>query len=220
MTTRGTLAAAITDPLVLGAWTVLVVASLAVLRRDLRRGGGLGPLMTLVWALTVLYSGPLGLAVYWYAGRTAIPRDSLWRRGFRSTAHCYAGCGAGEVLGLVLAVGVLALGTAGTVAMTFGCAYLLGYALTVGPLLEDGVGLREALTDALLTETPSITVMEVAAVGTDLWLAGEATLGEPLFWAGLTVSLSVGLLVAYPVNVALVGLGVKSGMADPSGGEG
>lgn len=218
MTTRGTLAAAITDPLVLAAWTVLVVVSLVVLRWDLRRGDGPGSLMILVWALTVLYSGPLGLAVYWYAGRTGIPRDSLWRRGFRSTAHCYAGCGAGEVLGLVLAVGVLALGTAGTVATTFGCAYLLGYALTVGPLLEDGVGLREALTDALLTETPSITVMEVAAVGTDLWLAGEATLGEPLFWAGLAVSLSVGLLVAYPVNVALVWLGVKSGMADPSGG--
>jgi len=57
--------------------------------------------------------------------------------------------------------------------------------------------------------------MEVAAIGTDVWLAGEAHIGSVLFWSALVFSLTVGLLVAYPVNVALVHAGVKEGMQNP-----
>lgn len=49
----------------------------------------------------------------------------------------------------------------------------------------------------------------------DLWLAANATMAEPLFWTSLIVSLSAGLLAAYPVNVLLIHLGVKAGMRDP-----
>ena len=217
MSVEATLQRVLTNPMYLGAWVVLVAVSLAVLAWDVHeRNSEIAPLMKLVWGLTVLYSGPLGLAVYHYAGRTQIPHDSLWRKGFRSVAHCYSGCGAGEVIGVTIAAGILALGTAPTIAITFGCAYVLGYSLTVGPLMQEGVGFREAMTDALYSETPSITVMEVAAIGTDVWLAGEAHIGEVLFWSGLIFSLTVGLLVAYPVNVALIRGGVKSGMQNPA----
>ena len=40
-------------------------------------------------------------------------------------------------------------------------------------------------------------------------------MGDTLFWSSLILSLSAGLIVAYPVNVALVYMGVKSGMANP-----
>lgn len=172
---------ALSDPRILGAWVVLVVAALAVLWWDLRRtSDGIGSLMRFVWTLTVVYSGPLGLAVYWYAGRTGIPHDSLWRRGCRSTAHCYSGCGAGEIVGITLAQGILALATASVAAVTFGFAYLFGFGLTVGPLVQDGEALGTAVVDALYSETPSITVMEVTAIGADLLLAREATMGDPL----------------------------------------
>lgn len=208
--------AVVTPGLVVG-WAALSVACVAVLRWDLRANNRALPgLMKLVWGLTVLYSGPLGLAVYWYSGRTQIPRDSRWRRGFRSVSHCYSGCGAGEVLGVVVTLGLLRLATVWVVAVTFGFAYLFGYALTVGPLLQDGVPLREAVLDAVYSETASITVMEVVAVGVDLFLAGEATIGEPVFWASLAVSLSVGFLAAYPVNLGLIELGVKAGMGNPA----
>ena len=58
--------------------------------------------------------------------------------------------------------------------------------------------------------------MEVVAIGVDVWLAGEAGMGEVLFWAGLVFSLSVGLLAAYPVNVLLIRVGVKEGMGNPA----
>jgi hypothetical protein len=207
----------LTDPTVLGVWAAVVAASLAVLGWDLHeRNSAIAPLMKFVWGLTVLYSGPVGLGVYWYAGRTQIAHDSVWRKGFRSVAHCYSGCGAGEVTGVTLAAGVLALRSSAVIAVTFGCAYLFGYALTVGPLMQEGVALGEAVRDAFYTETPSITVMEIAAIGTDVWLAGEAHIGDVLFWTGLIFSLTVGLLVAYPVNVFLVHRGVKEGMQNPA----
>ncbi|MCG1003085.1 MULTISPECIES: DUF4396 domain-containing protein [Halobacterium] len=208
----------LSDHRVLAAWAVLVAVSVGVLWWDLRRHNEAIPsLMRAVWSLVVLYSGPAGLALYWYAGRTQIAHDSLWRRGVRSTAHCYSGCGAGEVTGVVLLVGVLAIeNTVATTLGTFAFAYAFGYGLTVGPLLQDGEALGTAVADAFYTETPSITVMEVTAIGTDLLLAGGATIGQPLFWGALAFSLSVGFVAAFPVNVALIRVGVKEGMANPA----
>ncbi|MFB6095288.1 MAG: DUF4396 domain-containing protein, partial [Halodesulfurarchaeum sp.] len=94
--------------------------------------------------------------------------------------------------------------------------YLFGYALTVGPLMQEGVGLREAVRDALYSETPSITVMEIVAIGTDVWLAADAHMGQVLFWSSLVFSLSLGFVAAYPVNLWLISRGVKAGMQNPA----
>ncbi|SEP15268.1 protein of unknown function [Halogranum amylolyticum] len=207
----------LSSPTVVGIWVVLVLVSVSVLWWDLRKNNqAIASLMQGVWTLVVLYSGPFGLAIYWYSGRTQISHDSLWRRGFRSTAHCYSGCGAGEVVGITLAQGILALTVGWVAAITFGFAYLFGYALTIGPLMQDGVSFKEATWDALLSETPSITIMEIFAIGTDLLLAAEAHMGDLLFWSALAFSLSIGFLVAWPVNVALVHFGVKEGMSNPA----
>lgn len=210
------LRATLTDPAFLLVWGVLVVSSLGVLVFDVAtRNPQIGGLMKWVWLFTVLYSGPLGLAVYFYSGRRQIARDSLWRRGFRSVAHCYSGCGAGEIAGVVITVGLLGLGNFWVAGLTFLLAYVAGFALTVGPLMEDGVPFGEAIRDALYSETASITVMEIVAISVDLWLAGKAGMGDPVFWSSLVFSLSAGLLAAYPVNVLLIRMGVKEGMHSP-----
>jgi hypothetical protein len=203
---------------VMGVWALFVVASVGTLWWDIReRNQALPSLMKGVWTLVVLYSGPFGLAIYWYSGRSQISHDSLWRRGFRSTAHCYSGCGAGEVLGFALLAGLLALQSTLLVAAgTFALAYLFGYALTVGPLMQEGVGFGEAMLDALYSETPSITIMEIAAIGTDLLIASQAHISDLLFWGALAFSLSVGFVFAYPVNAILVYFGVKEGMKNPA----
>lgn len=171
--------------------------------------------MRAVWLLTTLYSGPIGAALYWVTGRKQIARDSLWRRAGRSVAHCYSGCGAGEIVGLVISVGILALGTGWVVATTFAFAYIFGLGLTVGPLMQEGVGLKQALIDGAVSETASIAVMEAVAISVDLWLAGSAGMGDALFWASMAVSLTIGLAAAYPVNAVLIAYGVKEGMHDP-----
>ena len=206
----------LTDPAFLVVWGILVAAALASLVLDLStKNTRIGGLMKWVWLFTTLYSGPLGLAVYYYAGRRQIVRDSLWRRGFRSVAHCYSGCGAGEIVGVVIAVGILGLGNYWVAGITFMLAYVAGFALTVGPLMQEGVPFHRAMRDAFYSETASIAVMELVAISVDLWLAGNARMGDTVFWSSLIFSLSIGLLAAYPVNVLLIRLGVKEGMHSP-----
>ncbi|ETX14058.1 multicopper oxidase [Roseivivax halodurans JCM 10272] len=215
------------SPLFLGLWIATMLPCLLWTIRDLRtRNAHLMSLMKLVWALTVFYSGPIGLLVYRWSGRKEIADDTLARRGFRSVAHCYSGCGMGEIVGVIVAAGLLSLASIWVSAITFALAYVFGFALTVGPMVQGGTPWREALRDAAIAETPSITVMEVTAIGVSLWLASGAGMGEVRFWTSLIVSLSCGLFAAWPVNVALIRFGVKEGMMDPrhthhgSGGEG
>lgn len=213
--------AILSDPAFIIAWAVLMVPSVAILVRDLRRNNAhLMPLMKLVWVFTVTYSGPLGLAGYWVTGRKEIATDSLWRRAFRSVAHCFSGCGLGEIVGVIISAGIFSLGNWGISGVTFVLAYVMGFALTVGPEVQGGTPFRQAFRDALIAETPSIAVMEVVAIAVDLAVAGRATISEPLFWSSLVTSLGIGLLAAYPVNVVLIRMGVKQGMMDPRQTEG
>lgn len=206
----------LSSPVILGVWAVIVIASVGFLWWDIHtHNRALPSMMKLVWTLTVLYSGIFGLATYWYSGRSQISRDSFWRRGLRSDSHCYSGCGLGEIVGITLAQGILALSSLWVVVITFGFAYLFGYALNIGPLMQDGESFRDAAQDAILSETPSITIMEIAAIGTDLLLAGTAGIGSVLFWMGMAVSLSIGFIAAFPVNAGLILLGVKEGMMNP-----
>lgn len=215
---RELLVPVLSSPVLLGVWAVVVGIAVFVLWWDLRANNeALPSLMKGVWTLVVLYSGVFGLAIYWFAGRTQIDNDSLWKRGCRSTAHCYSGCGAGEVLGFVVLVGVLAIDDiVFTTAGTFALAYFFGYALTVGPLIQEGVSGAQAVWDALYSETPSITVMEITAIGTDILLAKDAGITNPLFWGALIFSLSIGYIAALPVNLGLVQFGVKEGMKNPA----
>lgn len=116
---------------------------------------------------------------------------------------------------MIIAVGLLALGNLYAALITFALAYVAGYVMTVGPLMQEGVAFKEALVDAFWSEMGSITAMEIVVIGTDLWLAGDAQMDEVLFWTALVFSLSLGLLAAYPVNVLLVKSGVKEGMMNP-----
>lgn len=206
----------VTNPVTFGAWVAAMLVSVAIVVRDLKvRNAHLMSLMKVVWVFTVVYSGPLGLAIYWFTGRKEIAIDSLWRRSFRSVAHCYSGCGMGEIVGVFITVGLLALGNLWVALTTFVLAYVAGFVLTVGPLMQDGVPFPQAMRDAFLSETPSIAVMEIVAIGVDLLLAGNANMGDPIFWASLVLSLTCGLIAAYPVNVLLIHYGVKEGMMDP-----
>lgn len=199
-----------------GLWFTVTAGCVAVLLRDLARcNPGIAGLMKYVWIFTTAYSGPLGLWIYWTCGRKQIARDSLWRRGGRSVAHCYSGCGLGEITGVFITVGLLSLGNWWVAGVTFVLAYVAGFALTVGPLVQEGVGVRQAMLDAFYSETASITVMEIVAVSVDLLLARSATMADALFWASLVVSLTAGLAAAYPVNVWLISKGIKEGMHDP-----
>lgn len=204
------------DGRALVAWLTIVIVSLLFLAKDLRSSNPhIAPLMKAVWFLTVIYSGPIGLWLYYVSGRKQIRRDSIWRKGVRSVAHCYSGCGAGEIIGVFIAAGLLSLSNTAIAVITFAFAYVFGYGMTFGPLVQAGMPVKQALIDTFYSDTLTITVMEITAISLDLWLAADTTMADILFWGSLILSLTVGLLAAYPVNVLLVYFGVKEGMGDP-----
>lgn len=201
---------------VLSVWAILVIVSLSVLVRDFRTSNShIESFMKAVWFMTVLYSGPVGLWLYYISGRKQIKNNSIWRKGVRSVAHCYSGCGAGEITGVLIAAGLFSMGNTAIAVITFILAYIFGYGMTFGPLIQAGVPVKRALIDTFYSDTATIAVMEITAISLDLWLAASSTIGYLLFWGSLVFSLSIGVLAAYPVNVLLVYFGVKEGMGDP-----
>lgn len=206
----------IESPILLAGLVAQALIAVAILITDVRKKNRHMPsMMKWVWGFSVAYSGFFGLAIYWMTGRPKIADDHDWRRGFRSTAHCYSGCGMGEIAGIVIAVGILSLANIWVAAITFTLAYVFGYAATVFPMMQEGVGLKTALKDAVYTETASIAVMEIVAISADLFIAGEAGMGDARFWSALIISLTLGFVAAWPVNCFLVKRGVKEGMGDP-----
>ncbi|XBQ15862.1 MAG: DUF4396 domain-containing protein [Oceanicaulis sp.] len=204
------------SPWLLAFLVAQAACAVVILVLDIRKNNPAMPsMMKWVWGFSVAYSGFFGLLIYWSSGRPKISDDRDWRRGFRSTAHCYSGCGMGEISGVVIAVGLLSLSNIWVAAITFTLAYVFGYAATVFPMMQEGVDLKTALKDAVYSETASIAVMEIVAIGADLYLAGEAGMGSPRFWSALIISLTLGFVAAWPVNYLLVKLGVKEGMGDP-----
>jgi hypothetical protein len=96
-----------------------------------------------------------------------------------------------------------------TVVLSVVLAFVFGYSLMLGPVLQSGVAFGAALGVAFAADTVSIAVMEVIDNLIMLLVPGEmeAGLGSLLFWGSLAVALAVAFVIAVPVNRALISRG-------------
>jgi hypothetical protein len=140
-------------------------------------------------------------------GRT--PAQSLNRTAFQATVHCLTGCAIGEVLGLVIAT-ALDWHDLASILLATVLAFFFGYGLTIGPLVQSGLGLRGALGVALAADSVSIGVMELVDNGVVLLVPGAMAAGltDALFWGSLALSLLVAFGAAFPVNRWLIARGL------------
>jgi hypothetical protein len=131
-----------------------------------------------------------------------------WRTAVQATLHCLTGCAIGEVLGMVIGT-ALGWPSAPTVVLAVALAFVFGYALTMRPLLRNGLTLRRALTVALAADTVSIAVMEIIDNAVMLTVPGamEAGLTSGLFWGALAFALAVAFVLTVPVNRWLISRG-------------
>src|ERR671933_450322 len=135
-------------------------------------------------------------------------QQSLTRSAFSATAHCLTGCAIGEVLGMILATW-WGWGNAASIALAVAFAFLLGYSLTLGPVLRAGVPFRRALPVAFASDTASISLMEIVDNAFILLVPGaiDAELSDALFWWSLGVSLRIAFAFALPLNRWLIARG-------------
>ncbi len=125
-----------------------------------------------------------------------------------ATLHCLSGCAIGEVVGMIIST-ALNWSAAPSIVLSIVLAFAFGYSLSMLPLLRHGVTLKKALSLALLADTVSIAVMELADNGFVLAVPGAiyANLDTLLFWISLAVSLAVAFAAAFQVNRYLIARG-------------
>lgn len=181
-------------------------------------------IMEIVWPLTMLYWGPLGLVFYGWFGRAshnhAGPDQPMWQATFKGATHCGAGCALGDFLGdwLAFGLGFTLLGSvlAGEYLFAFVLAYLFGIAFqyfSIAPMR--GLGIREGLLSAAKVDSLSLLAYEVgmfAWMGFRAWAYPDLQPTSWSYWLMMQVAMVLGFMTTYPVNWWLIQSGVKERM--------
>ena len=182
-------------------------------------------IMNLVWPLTALYSGPLGLVLYFKLGRATLKtkaKKPFWESVLTGALHCGSGCTLGDLIAanLLLIFPLTLWGSRlyGEWAADFVLAFFIGIIFqyyAIKPMRN--IPAKEALVAALKADTLSLTFWQLGMYG---WMAVCDFLlfdhilkaSDPVFWLMMQVAMLFGLLTAYPVNWWLIKKGVKEAM--------
>ncbi|MHB8772573.1 MAG: DUF4396 domain-containing protein [Syntrophales bacterium] len=137
-----------------------------------------------------------------------VAEPSPARLAASATTHCLTGCAIGEALGLVIA-SLAGWGIAASIALAVVLAFCFGYSLTILPLLRAGMPLRRAAGLAFVSDTASITLMEIVDNAVMLVVPGamEAPPDTVLFWGAMAFSFAVAWIAAFPLNRWLIARG-------------
>ncbi|AND68836.1 hypothetical protein ATSB10_13820 [Dyella thiooxydans] len=186
-------------------------------------------IMNLVWPITALYAGPLGLWAYARIGRAPRHGDHghHGERPFAQSVmlaatHCGSGCTLGDLTAesLLLALPFTLFGSELLTGWTldFVFAFVIGIAFqyfTIRPMGE--MSAREALLAALKADTLSLVSWQVGMYG---WMAiatfglfgGTLDKAGPVFWLMMQIAMLAGFATACPVNAWLLKRGIKHPM--------
>lgn len=202
----------------------LSIASALFVAADIFMFGRRHPMaiMDVVWPLTVLYWGPLGLAPYFGFGRAGGQHMDrpMWQATFNGASHCGAGCALGDFIGdwIAFATAFAVFGSllGGKLLLAFALAYLLGIVFqyfSVAPMRD--LGLREGIVAAIKIDTLSLLAYEVgmfAWMGVRSWLFPTLEPTSLTYWLMMQIAMLLGFATTYPVNWALIAKGVKKKM--------
>ena len=210
-------------PIALLAWFVLTAFSAAYVGYDAFRRTPEMLVMKWGWLLVTLYLGPVGGALYVLScqePRAGAHEDfvrPLWKQALGSSVHCLAG----DATGIIVAAAVtMALGLRMwqdlVAEYVFGFAFglLVFQAFFMREML--GGSYREAVRRSLLPEWLSMNAVMAGMIPVMVVLMSRDMRsmepGSLRFWGVMSLSTLAGLVVAYPVNVWLVAVGLKHGM--------
>ena len=195
-------------------------------------------IMDIVWPVTALYWGPIGLWGLWDMGTPPArsagrieqqrrkqeekgPAKPFWQQVAVAVSHCGAGCTLGDIIGewLVYSYGWHWFGDKvyAEFLIDFPIAYGLGIVFqyfTIAPM--KGLGLKDGLLAAVKADTVSIVAFEIGLFG---WMALTAFVlfpGESIatwnHWFQMQIGMMVGFFTSYPANWLLLRKGLKEPM--------
>lgn len=200
------------------AWLcICIVSALALAALEYARPPGMR-IMAIVWPVTALYFGPV--AVYAFLKNEHAREKSRAQQAFDAVTHCGAGCTLGDIIGewVVYAAAWSVGGMLGAeYVVDFALAFAFGIVFqyfTIAPMR--GLGVRDGILAALKADTLSLIAFELGLFG---WMAITQYVllpnsAVPTFehWFMMQIGMIVGFWTAYPMNVALLRLGLKEPM--------
>lgn len=176
------------------------------------------------WVLITVYMGPVAVALYVLTDKEPRPGEHeqfvrpLWKQGVGSTVHCIAGDATGIV---AAAVTTAALGLPMSLDLVVEYAAGFGFGLFVFQALfmkgMTGGSYRTALRRSFVPEWLSMNMMAAGMFPVMILLMMGRDMramqpGQPLFWAVMSLGVTVGFAAAYPVNVWMVAKNLKHGL--------
>ncbi len=195
-------------------------------------------IMNLVWPITALYSGPLGLWAYFKIGRSSSHKvmhmngrheghmggmsRPFWQSAALAATHCGAGCTLGDLcaewLIVLIPFTIFGLEIFGAWALDFAFAYVFGIAFqyfTIVPMRKLSFG--KGIAEAVKADTISLISWQVGmygwmAIATFLIFDHEIPKSSPVFWFMMQIAMLAGFATAYPVNGWLLRVKIKEMM--------
>lgn len=205
------------------AWFALTAASVLYVAWDLFTRTPEMPVMKWGWILVTLYTGIVGLVVYWLSCREPAPGTHekfvapLWKQSVGSTIHCLAGDATGIIAAAVLtSFFSLPMWFDSVVEYVVGFAFglLVFQALFMKDML--GGSYLDAVKGTWLAEFLSMNAVMAGMIPVMIVLmTRDMAAMEPTslrFWGIMSLATLVGAALAFPVNRWLVKNGLKHGM--------
>lgn len=203
-------------------WFILSLLSVGILALDIRTTPA-HPVIKWAFAILALFMGPLALLLYVFGCREPLRTShesfvaARWRSALGSTMHCAAGDGLGIIVGAALAARSGVTGWADMAleyALGFGFGWMIFQALAMRGMA--GGSYSRSLRQTFMPEFVSMNFLMAGMVATRLALTARVTGAEEPsstgFWLVMSMALTIGFVMAYPVNWWLVARSLKHGM--------
>lgn len=202
-------------------WFLLTALSVAYVAIDIRSTPE-HPVMKWAFVLFTLYSGPIGAFLYVLGCREPLPGlheqyvNARWRQALGSTMHCVAGDGIGILVGAVIGA-LVALPMAAGMVLEYVLGFGFGWTIFQALFMRQMFGsyarsLRGTFSSELLSMNCLMGGMMLVSVIAFAHAPGAHDPSQPLFWFRMSLALTFGALIAFPMNWWLVAHHLKHWM--------
>ncbi len=212
----------LTDTLLM-VWFALTFISVGYVAWDLFTRTPEMKVMKWGWVLVTLYTGIIGLIIYWFSCREPAPGTHekfiapLWKQSVGSTIHCVAG----DATGVIVSAAITSLfgfpmGIDAVIEYSAGFAF--GLFIFQAFFMKDLLGgsYWHAVKSTVLPEWLSMNSVMAGMIPVMIILmTRDPSAMEPTslrFWGIMSLATLIGAAFAYPVNMWLVANELKHGM--------
>ncbi|NGX27380.1 MAG: hypothetical protein K940chlam6_01314 [Chlamydiae bacterium] len=203
-------------------WFLLTLGSVVFVLWDQYTNTPSMRIMTLAWVLVILYTGPLGLFLYFLSCRQPMPgtHDQFinvhWKQAVGSLIHCVAG-DATAIIIMAAFLHYVEVPNGIEVIIEYAAAYLFGLLIFQALFMRTMFSsYGKAVKKTIFVETVSMNMVMTGMFPVIVFIKYHYPIAsDPFrlyFWGTMSLATIVGFIFAYPINSWMVKKGIKHGM--------